>query len=575
MSPFTHRHFLWLGTVLCLAPVAQAQTFAQTVEAREKQWDKVNARPITQREFADAASNQLGFLGALREWRDTLRGSGKAPRRSFAGAPLGQKIGLSLGSVAPPMQGSGAGIAANWSAFEVGTTAQPQPLNEALARFDSLLTGDKVATPDQTQMTWLRARPIQEKNAEVELSLARGRRDMQAGQGEKWRDGTFQGAKARLALPANWSLRGELTREQLENQDEAATNWNVNATGPIAHPWGEAQATANWRDVESGYSTLNDTNSAVGQKSGDVQVVQDVAHGPLTGQMKVGASKREREEAAHTGDEIEARGARSEAQLRLAVTPNLGLLAGGSLQLDAARRALQDQTTPGETDPNAPAPLPDALASPSEARELAQQVGGDVGVEWKFTDSLSIAVTTGASRLRQRREAGELWNDGPAKDEDRRAVEVRHHHGAADFRVRLAQRARRDVLAPSTTPTQADISQWRIEAARRLVGSLRLRTIVDLANDAKNDQNAHRVEAQLQLARAARIDARYREGDLPQGLLSDEWSSVFGAPSGARQWGARFNAGSAASGAGLGLAVEYARNAGATPDTWRVGLQFK
>jgi hypothetical protein len=105
---------------------------------------------------------------------------------------------------------------------------------------------------------------------------------------------------------------------------------------------------------------------------------------------------------------------------------------------------------------------------------------------------------------------------------------------------------------------------------------MRLKTILDVAEDAQNEQNAHSIEAQLQLARAARLDARYRQGYLPQGLLGGDAGSVFGAPDGAaRGWSTRFNAGSAAGGNGLGLALEYARSAGSNPDSWRVGVQIK
>jgi hypothetical protein len=531
--------------------------------------------PVSQRQFAEAANSQISFLGALRDWRDTFRGSGKAPRRELAPKSLGKQFGFALGSVAPPIVGTGAGIAARYSLLEVGSTAQPGELTDLMARYDSMVTGDKVAAGDQTQMTWMRARPIQNKNTDLELSMSRGRRDMQGGAGENWLSGNFQNARLRLNLPHKWALNSNLTREKLETQEETNMAWTVDANGPIAHPFGVATARVNITDVDAGFATLADPNAAVGQKKGEVEVAQDVKIGPVSGNLRLAANQRERaEDNAKTGEEIKAGGARTQAQMRLAVTPNLALISSGSAQFDNLTRALQDQTAtpaPAATDQI----TGDALLPPSQARELNQQLTGDVGVEWKFSKALSVALSTGTTRGRGQRENGELWADAPGSDEDRHAVEVRHKTNAADLRVRLAQRARRE-LAGGNSSVAADISQWRIEASRRLIGSVHLRTIVDLASDDKTDQDWHQYEAQFQLARAARFDARYRDGTLAPGLLSNEWNSAFSAPdSSPRQWSARFNAGSTAAGNGLGLALEYARSVGSAPDMWRVGLQFK
>ncbi len=319
------------------------------------------------------------------------------------------------------------------------------------------------------------------------------------------------------------------------------------------------RARLGWRDVDAGFATLSDSKGALGGSNGALEIAQDVALGPVAGSLKLSADERQRDlsPTARAGEETEAQRARSEAQMRFKVTPNLSLLANGQWQLDAATRL--------SSAPN------DELAPTETARDWAQQATGDVGVEWKLSPALSLSVSAGASR-RQALAANGIPNGGAATEEERRALEVRHRAGDADFRVRLAQRARRDDLLAAGAP----ISQWRVEAAHPLVGGMRLKTILDVADDAKNGQNAHSIEAQLQLARAARFDARYRRGDLPQGLLGSEWKSAFDTPQSAtQQWGARFNAGSAAGGTGLGLALEYARNAGSNPDSWRVGVQIK
>ena len=96
--------------------------------------------------------------------------------------------------------------------------------------------------------------------------------------------------------------------------------------------------------------------------------------------------------------------------------------------------------------------------------------------------------------------------------------------------------------------------------------------------------SARRVEAQLQLSERSRFDLKFRDGAaLPSQWLSDPLSAPFRPAngttfsSGDREWGARFNAGSAAGGQGLGLALEYARqeHSSGETDQWRVGLTWK
>lgn len=559
--PLFHRFgFLpaGLGVVLGSAAAARAQTLSAAISGQPAAWREaaiappleIESRPLTQRQFSEAAATQIGFVAALRDWRGTLAGEGPFARRDWAGTLGGQKIGLTLGQVAPPQMGRGAGIAARWSALEIGTTAQPAALGDALERFDALWNGSTPAASQAAQFSWLRAHLANSKAADVELSLGRGRRQLTPG---TQREGTFGNARARFALPAGWSLSGAFSRAQTEQSD--ANSWNVEAAGPLSHPWGTARARASWRDVERGYASLTDASAAAGETNGALEIAQDVKRGSLSGGVRIAATRRERDAALlNAGDERERDGARSQAQLKLRLTPNLSVTGSGSARRDAALFVPADAASA-----YFPAPL-----------GVTQQMAGDVGLEWKFSRALSLALSAGAAR--DGSEFDGLNQRDATLEENRRALEVRHQSGGADFRVRLAQRARLDALGATI-----DITQWRIEAARRLVGGVHLKTIVEAARDASSEADAQRIEAQLQLARLARLDARYRTGTLPQGLLSDEWRSAFAAPDASltRQWSARLNAGSAAQGGGLGLSLEYARGAGSQNDAWRLGVQWK
>ncbi|PQV63388.1 hypothetical protein B1R32_11243 [Abditibacterium utsteinense] len=593
---FRFSSYLLIPGALALSAAARAdQTLLieKRVESLQKSSVELSvARPISQREFADAASKEIGILASLRAWRDTLRGNGM--QRTFQAAPLrGEKLGLSLGGVAPSEFGGGAGVAARWNRLEIGSTAKPQALEEVLAHFDSVLTGEKVAAPSQAmQLNWLRARLSESKNAQIDISMARASRDL-PDSATQWRGGNFQQARANFKLPAQWSLSGNYGRAELENRAATknegksdASAWGVDAAGPIAHPFGVATARANWREVGDGYAAPTDANGALGAKTGALEIAQELKIGRLSGNLRFGANTRERAETetARAGDELEQDQTQSAAQVRLALTPNLSFTGNGNWNSALTERALIDQnlalSTKNEANNDSQsnsenADAPDALITPAQARELSRQLAGDVGMQWNFSKALSLSVSLGTSSQDAHREIGDASQDGAQSDELRRALELRRKAGQSDFRLRFSQRARRDGVSTSNA-SGADISQWRMEAARQIIGNVRLKTIFDFSSDAKNDQNARRIEAQLQLARAARFDARYREGNLPSGLMSDEWSSVFeGANTAPKQWSARFGAGSAASGAGLGLAVEVARSQGNVPDLWRVGVQFK
>ncbi len=552
-------------------------------------------RPISQREFADAATTQIEFLKELRAWRNTLRGNGA--QRKWAFSPLGsEKLALSLGNVAPSAFGGGAGIAAGWKGLEIGSTAQPQAIDEALARFDSLLSGQDVKPQNPAQLNWFRARLSDAPRAQIEVMAARATRDFsvssqsvssQSVSSQKWRSGDFGSARAKFQLPAKWSLSGDFSRANVERADEndAANAWGVTASGPIAHPFGVANASASWRSVGDGYVAPTAENGANGAENGGVEVAQDLKIGPLSGNLRFGAATQRRAEAetVRAGEELAQNRARSAAQMRFALTPNLSFTGNGEWNGQAATRAMIDgDKVDDET------AIEDV--KPVQAREMSRQLAGDVGVQWNFSKALSLAASLGLSSQDSHSQIGDFSNLAAQSDELRRALEVRQKSGAGDFRVRFSQRARKNAVSTANLSQNAasdaanagaanagaPVSQWRVEAARPLFGGVRLKTILDFASDAATDQSARRIEAQLQLARAARLDARYREGNLAPGLMSDEWSSVFAASNSApKQVSARFGVGSAASGAGLGLSLEMVRSQGALPDSYRVGLQFK
>ena len=539
------------------------------------------SKTIEQSQIADVATQQFSVVAALREWRDTLDGRGKfATRDLLKGELLGSDAKFTLGRVAPPTLAGvsgNAGVAAQWGNWEVGSTLRPRELDEVLLEFDRGLTGKKGQLADAQNVTWLRARPIQGKDGDLELNVARAARDVARGDAVKMREGTFVGASGGLKLPLRWKLGGQYTRAALDENEQAKTSWNTKLNGPLVHPLGEARAELEWRETDAGFATLGQSDKN-GATQGAARVTQEIQTDWLTGQLKLAATQRERHNLgkARGGEALENRDATGAADLKLKVTPNLSLSAAGALGAAQVVRA-------GE-----------GFAASLEAGEAAllteetHNQGGDVGVEWKWDDKLAFAATVGTSQTlgwRDETSNAPVWTPFGQSEENRVGFELRHRDKAGLLLAKYATRARDD----------KNLADWqrletlRLQAQRPLGFGMKVNTIVDLARggDASwSDENsvARRVEAQLQFNRAARVDLKFRDGAaLPGSWLSDPLSAPF-RPSGGASWnaggkefGARINAGSAAGGSGFGLALEYARqeSSGRDNDQWRVGVTWK
>ena len=557
-------------------------------EAQSELWKnaplgKVEPQKVEQSQFSDAATQQFSLVAGLREWRDTLDGKGKFAQRDLVkGQFLGSDAKFSLGRVAPPMLagvGGGAGLTAQWGAFEVGSTIRPREMDEALSEFDRAFTGKKSATAEAQNVTWLRAQPIRGKNGNLELNVARGARDVAAGEAVKMREGTFVGASGDVKLPLHWKLGGNYAQAALDQAAEKKTSWDAQLKGPLRHPLGRANMEIEWHQADAGYATLGQTDVNGGSK-GAARLTQEIKTDWLSGQLKLAAAQRERRnlEAARVGDELENRDATGLADLKLKLTPNLSLKAGGAIGAAQTVRAGDDFA----------ASLQNGAPDESLRTEETQTQGGDVGVEWKLNQELAFAATVGTSQTlgwRDAATASPVWTPFGQSQENRVGFELRHNDKAGTLLAKYATRARDD----QTLADWQRLETVRLQAERPLFLGLKVNTIVDLARGGETswaDEGgvARRVETQLQFNRAARVDLKFRDGAaLSGGWLNDPLSAPFRPTAGQvwnagdKEFGARINAGSAAGGQGFGLALEYARQqtSGKDNDQWRVGLTWK
>ena len=559
-------------------------------EARSELWKNAplipvepEIKPIDQSQFADAATQQFSLVAGLREWRATFDGQGKfASRDLLKGQMLGNDAKFSLGRVAPPTLAgvsAGAGVMAQWGALEVGSTLRPREFDQALADFDRALDGKKAGVADAQNVTWLRARPFKSKTGDLELNLAQAQRDVAAGEAVKMSGGTFMGAGGGLNLPMNWKFNGNYALASMKEAREDKSSWNAKLGGPLRNPLGAANVEVEWRDTEAGYTTLNQTDPN-GGSAGAARLTQEIKTDWLSGKINLTATQNERRnlEAAGAGDTLGNRAANGTADLTLKVTPNLSLKAGGALGAAQVVRAGKEFAASLQTDAETNALL---------TEETSTQ-GGDVGVEWNLNSQLAFAATVGTSQTlgwRDDPSASAAWTPFNQSEENRIGFQLSHRDKAGTLLAKYATRARDD----------DSLAEWQrletvsFQVQRPLFLGMKVNTIVDLAhgNDASwSDQNsvARHVEAQLQFTRAARIDLKFRDGAaLPNQWLADPLSAPFRPTSGGvwnagdKEFGARINAGSAAGGQGLGLALEYARqeSSGKDNDQWRVGVTWK
>ena len=393
------------------------------------------------------------------------------------------------------------------------------------------------------------------------------------------RAGTFLGAGGGLSLPMQWKFNGNYARAAMKEAEQNKSSWSAKLGGPIRNPLGKADLEVEWRETDAGYTTLTQSN-ANGGSVGNARLTQEIKADALTGKINLTATQNERRnlEAAQTGDALENRNANGTAELQLKVTPNLSLKANGALGAAQIVRAGDDFA----------ASLQTGAAQNAMLTEETNTQGGDVGVEWNLNKELAFAATVGTSQSlgwRDDPSAPDAWTPFNQSGENRLGFQLSHKDKSGSLLAKYATRASDD----ESLADWQRLETVRLQAQRPFLFGTKVNTIVDLARGgdaswADEGSVARRVEAQLQFNRAARIDLKFRDGAaLPGQWLSDPLSAPFRPAGGAvwnagdKEFGARINAGSAAGGNGLGLAVEYARqeHQGTDNDQWRVGVTWK
>ena len=521
-----HSRFLFIAALTpALWTPLRADSTPVVDEAAALLWQQAPLKEqpddeISQRQFVDHAAREIHLLAEFRAWRELFR-AGSASRRDFKISFGGRNLGFTLGAPPPEFGVSTKGLSANWGAFEMGTTLRARSLDEALADFDGVMTGKSASVAASSSLLWSRARG-ESQRGNWELGWARGENTQQENH-EKW------SAQGRLKLPAKWQANAAWNRLQ---QSDTRSTWEAGADGPIAHPWGEARAEFTARGLDAARADVDETGA-------NAIFTQDVQRGILQAQLRASAGQIRRE----AGEEIQ-NDATGAAQAQLQVTPNLKLRAQGAL-------AFVDKEREGED-----------LAQQTLARD------GQVALEWNAANAWSLGLTANRSQFDARAGAG------LEREDDALALELKR---AGDNGWGLALGAREH---ESNEGEAQRLATLRVEARREIFG-VKLRTHLDLArpHDAnwRAGETARRVGAQLDFTRAASLDFAVRDGaGFGTAWRGDSLVSSMNLGAGEQELSARFRAGSAAKGNGLGLALEWARNRREpTEQNGKVGITYR
>jgi hypothetical protein len=516
-------------------------------------------------------SQQSPMLQQFRMWRDALRGQGELSKRNITllpgekqsptdsfqlriGARPGSALRLAGNAQAP-------GVEVSWNRISFGSTEPLRVLNTALRPVDLLFeapkansNGVKPTAPgsDESQMMWLVAKPLDDKHAALQLMMTSGRRDLTPSLSgdDRFAAGQLWGARGEFSLLSRWKLNTEWTSSKSEEEKRAAQAWKWEVAGPIAHPWGEANFSAQMSDVEWGYRPFTGVVTTEGQERNEVALRQSIAKGRLSGALALSWNQVERKESdavMSSGTTLQTDALEGNADLNWRISPAL------SVVTRHRHRLVTDET--------------------STQRSATQQTTADAGLQLKLARSLDLSLTAGAVRTERNLLNADDVVPVSLREENRAIVALQRRTATGNWSVNFTRQAAAQELDQDVDTAKHSVA---LEGEQKISDWLRLRGKMRLSNDNdwERDQTIYdadrSMEAQFTLNRLGNLSLRLSDWEQRR----DASGSPL-AENGTRETGVRYNVGG---GAGLGLSVEYSRREQSALDPykqWRVGITYR
>lgn len=318
----------------------------------------------------------------------------------------------------------------------------------------------------------------------------------------------------------------------METQVTDQSSWNVGLEGPLAHPWGEAKIAANWSATDAGFASLQSAAPVAGTRAGQIAVQQDVETGLISGTLTAKAAKNTLPAplSAAPGADIGGQNVEGNAQFKLALTPNLAVIASGGLgnaardfiappsqvlprpseilpptseesRMDVGELGMEMGASGAPTDnPNEPdkpsqatAQAPDLFERPSlplVRSDSLQTARGDVGLELKLSSSLAITATSGRTTLQNTSELAGWETPTSQNGEKRIALGLQQRTKGGSWGLKITQKMWDDAVFQSEIAQNSfDAMAIRLGAERRLIGAIRLKGAYDWARHDSPGQN--------------------------------------------------------------------------------------
>jgi hypothetical protein len=522
------------------------------------------SKPLDSYQALNALSQQSPVLQQFRLLRDALRGEGELSKRNITllpgekqsptgafqlriGARPGSALRLAGNAQAP-------GVEVSWNRVSFGSTAPLRVLNNALRPVDRLFqapnSNSTAPGSDESQLMWLVAKPLDDKRAALQLMMTSGRRDLTPslnGDGQ-FAAGQLWGARGEFSLLSRWKLNTEWTNSKSEDQERAAQAWKWEIAGPITHPWGEANFSAQMSDVDWGYHPFTGVVTTEGQERNEVALRQSIARGRLGGALALSWNQIERKESdvVVSSMPLQTDALEGNADLNWRISPAL------SLVTKHRQRVVTDET--------------------STQRSATQQITTDAGVQLKLARSLDLSLTAGTVRTERNLLNADNVVPVSLRDENRATVALQRRTAGGNWSVNFTRQAATQALDQEVDTAQHSIAlegEQKIAEWLRLRGKMRLSNQNDWESDYAIYDADRSMEAQFSLSRLGKLSLRVSDWQERR----DASNSI--AQSGTRETGIRYNVGD---GAGLGLSVEYSRREQSALDAekqWRIGITYR
>lgn len=524
------------------------------------------SKPLDSYQALNAMSQQSPMLQQFRMLRDALRGEGELSKRSITLLP-GEKqsptdaFQLRIGARAASalrLAGSAQapGVEVSWNRISFGSTAPLRVLNNALRPVDRLFQAPNsnatAPASDESQLMWLVAKPLDEKRATLQLMMTSGRRDLTPSLNgdDQFAAGQVWGARGEFSLMSRWKLNTEWTNSKSEEEARAAQAWKWELAGPIAHPWGEANFSAQMSDVDWGYRPFTGVVTTEGQERNELALRQGIAKGRLSGALALSwnqVERKESDELVSSNATLQTDALEGNADVKLQVTPAL------SLVTKHRQRIVTDET--------------------STQRSATQQMTTDAGVQLKLARSLDLSLTAGTVRVERTLLQDDEVVPVSWRDENRATVALQRRTTGGNWSVNFTRQAAAQELDQEVDTAKHIVA---LEGEQKIADWLKLRGKMRLSNqnDWERDYTVYdadrSMEAQFSLRRLGNLSLRLSDWQERR-----DASGAAATASGTRETGIRYNVGD---GSGLGLSVEYSRREQSTLDPykqWRVGITYR